>query len=121
MVLAGSFFTVAPCRVLDTRSSTAIAAGATLTVVVTGATCGLPATATAVSVNATATLGQAPAFVTLYPGDESAPNTSTLNVSAGQTRANNAVVALAPDGSLKILNGSGGTIEVIVDITGYFE
>ncbi len=121
VVLAGSFFTVAPCRVLDTRSSTAIAAGATLTVVVTGATCGLPATATAVSVNATATLGQAPAFVTLYPGDESAPNTSTLNVSAGQTRANNAIVALAPDGSLKILNGSGGTIEVIVDITGYFE
>jgi uncharacterized repeat protein (TIGR01451 family) len=121
VVNAGSFFTVAACRALDTRSGMPIAAGDTLTVTLTGAPCALPATATAVSLNVTVTESQTDGHVTLYPADEPLPGTSTLNFRTGLTRANNAVVTLAADGSITVLNASGGTIHLVIDLTGYFE
>ncbi|MDL1949072.1 hypothetical protein FBQ97_04565 [Acidobacteria bacterium ACD] len=115
----------APCRAVDTRTANppALAASSTRTFVVTGGTCGVPATAKAVSVNATAVSPAAAGFLTLYPGNGSVPGTSTLNFQAGQTRANNAVVLLASDGSgtVGVLNGSPGATHVLVDVNGYFE
>jgi hypothetical protein len=50
-------------------------------------------------------------------------NTSVINFGAGQVRSNNAILKLAADGSggIAVLPGmSGGTVHLIVDVTGYF-
>ena len=59
------------------------------------------------------------------PGDGSVPSTSSLNYQAGLNRANNAMLPLASngDGTLGVaafLSG-GGTIDVIVDVNGYYK
>jgi hypothetical protein len=48
---------------------------------------------------------------------------SAINFAEGQTRAGNAVVLLATDGSgsLAIQNLGAGAVHVILDVTGYFE
>ncbi len=123
VVERGFYYAVAPCRALDTRSSTPIPAAGTLTVTLTGGSCGVPATATAVSINATVTQPQAPGYITIYPADEAAPTSSTLNFVAGQTRANNAVVSLAAGGAgtINAVNGSTGSTHLLIDVNGYFE
>ena len=62
-------------------------------------------------------------FLTLYPADlGGAPLASTINFDPGRTRANDAILAAAADGSgVKILNGSGGPVDVILDVNGWFE
>jgi hypothetical protein len=65
----------------------------------------------------------APGYLTLYPADASgAPLASNINFRAGVTRANNAVLALAADGSgIKVLNGSAASVDFILDVNGWFE
>ena len=49
-------------------------------------------------------------------------NTSSLNYTAGTTRANNAIVALDSDGKMAVFCGqAAGTANFILDVTGYFE
>jgi hypothetical protein len=118
------FYTVAPCRQLDTRSGSPMAGGGSLTVALTGGACGIPAVARSVSVNVTATESTAAGFLAFQPGDDVTPaSTSTLNFGSGQTRANNSLLILAGDGSgsVKITNGAPGTVHVIVDVNGYFQ
>jgi uncharacterized protein len=119
---AGSFFTVTPCRLADTRDSSPLASDVPATLTVQGA-CGIPATARAVALNVTVVGPTAQGNLTLYPSDQPRPSSSTLNYSAGQLRANNAVIALGADGKLKIypfLLGSGSA-DVLLDVSGYFE
>jgi len=122
---ATSFYTVSPCRQLDTRTGpgTPIAAGGTLTVPITGAPCGIPSSATSVSVNLTATQPGAQGNLVVYPADELLPNASSLEFKSGATRANNAILLLSGDGShsVKVFNNSAGTVHVIVDVNGYFQ
>jgi hypothetical protein len=117
------YFTVAPCRQLDTRTGSALTPGGTLTVALTGAPCGIPATAAAVSLNVTVTEPVASGHLTLYPSTAPRPLASSINFVTGQTRANNAILALASDGSgtIDVFNGSAGTVHVIIDVNGYFE
>ena len=123
-----AFFVLAPCRVVDTRlvpgplGAPSLAASQTRLFPVTGA-CGLPAAAKAVSANVTVTGPLAPGYLTLFAGDVAAPPlASTINFRPGQTRANNAIVPLALDGSgMKIFNGSAGNVDVIVDVNGWFQ
>jgi hypothetical protein len=51
------------------------------------------------------------------------PLTSTINYAAGQTRTNNAILGLARDGSgsFVVLNESVGTVQLILDVNGYFQ
>jgi hypothetical protein len=123
------FYTVTPCRLVDTRTTMpggrgtpALVANGRRTFTLTGA-CGIPTTAKALSVNATVTGPAQPGFVTLYPGNGVVPATSTLNFSVGQTRANSAVVSLATDatGTLAVQNGSTGTVHLILDVNGHFQ
>jgi hypothetical protein len=123
------FHSLAPCRLIDTRVSAgpeagapALVAGGTRTVA-TASKCGLPATAKAVSANMTVTGPGAPGFLTVYPADTAnAPLASNINFRAGETRANNAVLQLAGDGSgLKVLNGSAAATHFIFDVNGWFE
>lgn len=127
--VATSFHTLVPCRALDTRlpagpgGGPALAAGGTRTFVAIGV-CGLPATARSVSANVTVTNASAGGTLVVYPADlPAAPNTLTLVFRASQTRANNALVALASDGSgaFKITSGAAATVDVVVDVNGWFE
>jgi hypothetical protein len=118
------FYTLSPCRLVDTRttSAPALVASGLRNFTVTNA-CGIPTTAKAISVNLTVTGPAAPGFVTLFPGDGPAPATSNINFSTGQTRANNAVVPLATNGTgvLRVLNGAPGTVHFILDVNGYLQ
>jgi hypothetical protein len=123
-----SFYTLTPCRVLDTRDPNgpyggpALAAGADRTFVLAGR-CGLPSSATAVSLNVTVTQPTAgPGFLTVYPAGTPLPLASTVNYRAGITRANNAIIPLGEAGAVTAHCGQGGgTAHLIVDINGYFQ
>jgi Tol biopolymer transport system component len=122
----GQYFTVTPCRLYDSRADGAgpLASGVPRIRAAHGL-CGVPTTATAIAANVTVTAPTALGFLTLYPGDSPAPGVATLNFSAGQTRTNNAMVQLATDGTgsyaaSAFVQGSG-TVQVIVDVAGYFE
>ena len=118
-----SFFTVAPCRLLDTRSSSPLGAGATMTVVLAGGACGIPVLAAAVSVNVAVTGAGTTGYLVLYAANQAPPPTSTLSFKGGQTRANNAIVGVATDGSgtIKVHNGSTAPLDVVIDVNGFFE
>jgi hypothetical protein len=123
----GSFFTLDPCRVLDTRGPAgdyggpALAAGQSRTFTVAGR-CGIPPSATAVAVNLTATQPSARGSFSLGRADQAVPLLPTLSYGAGGTRANNAVVRLSPDGALAIgCSQASGATHVILDVAGYFE
>jgi hypothetical protein len=117
------FYTAPPCRQLDTRATAPVPPSSAITVPLTGAPCGIPPAASTVSVNVTVTGPTAPGFLTLFPADGTRPLASTINFAAGQTRANNALLRLATDGSgaVKVFNGSTGTVHVILDVNGHFE
>ncbi len=122
----GRYFTLPPCRLYDSRSDGAgpLASGVPR-LRAAHSLCGVPTTATAIAANVTVTAPTALGFLTLYSGDASQPGVATLNFGAGQTRTNNALVRLAIDGSgtyaaSAFVLGSG-TVEVIVDVAGWFE
>jgi hypothetical protein len=85
--------------------------------------CGIPETAKAVVLNVTATGATASGHLRLYSADDPLPVASSINFSAGKTRANNAIVPLGAGGALAVFSGqsSGGAVDVILDVSGYFE
>jgi hypothetical protein len=63
-------------------------------------------------------------MVAVFAGNYPNTSLSTINFSPGQTRSNNAILALASDGSGSLAAQptvlSNGTVQLIVDVTGYF-
>ena len=121
------FHTLTPCRVLDTRNAAgpyggpALAAGAQRLFTLAGR-CGIPATAQAVSVNLTVVAPAQTGHLQAYPGGITPPPASVINFGAGQTRANNAILPLAADGTLAVRPGmASGTVHLLLDVNGYFE
>jgi hypothetical protein len=113
---------VAPYRVLDTRSTVALDPGEarSLQVTGTGGAAGVPASGvSAVVVNLTVTRPTASSYLTVYPGGQSLPPTSSLNFLAGETRANRAIVPVGPDGTITIYNRAG-TSHVVIDVNGWY-
>ncbi|HEV3074439.1 MAG TPA: SBBP repeat-containing protein [Thermoanaerobaculia bacterium] len=120
-----SFYTLAPCRVFDTRNSTPLAAGEARRFQVSGL-CGVPSIAKAISANVTVVAPQQPGFLNVLPGDAALDlsTTSTLNFSAGQVLANNAIVLLSYSGAgtiYVVADLPSGTTHVLLDIDGYFQ
>ncbi len=122
------FFTVTPCRVLDTRNAESLLGGPPLgassdrTFVITGQ-CGIPSSAKAVSLNVVVVNPTGgPGFVTLTAGGATQPAVSTLNYGVGKTRANNALVPLGPLGEMTVRCEQGtGAADLVVDVNGYFQ
>jgi hypothetical protein len=117
-----SFYTLSPCRVLDTRDLGApLEAGSRRGFPIAGI-CGIPATARSVSLNVTVTLPNAAGDLRVVPGGAPATLTSTINYRAGQTRANNGVLALGNGGTLDVVCAQpNGSVHLILDVNGYFE
>jgi hypothetical protein len=120
-VPALDFYSVSPCRVVDTRTTTALTCGTERAITMTGGTCGVPADAKAVSINITATQSTAAGNIRVYAAGLPAPTASTLNYAAGQTRANNATSPLSATGQMAVLCSPTGNAHVIVDVNGYFK
>jgi streptogramin lyase len=123
------FYTVTPCRVVDTRAPTgplggpALAAGATRAFNIS-ASCGLPVRGTvAAAVNLTVTNASGPGYLQLYPAGTNRPPTSAINFRNGIVRNNNAIVSLDVDGKFVVFceMPGGGTADLIVDVTGHFQ
>ncbi len=123
-----SFYTVTPCRVMDTRLrygvpnvGPALAAG-TPRLVNIASQCGLPLTAKAVSLNLTVTAAQSAGNLALGGSGGATNRASFLSYRAGQTRANSAVVGLDLNGDMTALALQDfGTTELIIDVNGYFQ
>ncbi len=99
----------------------ALAAGTPRTFAI-GNRCGISASAKAVSFNFIVTGATALGHVTAYPAGANPPVVATVNFRPGQTRANNAIVALGPGGQLTVVSGQpSGTVHLIIDVNGYFE
>jgi hypothetical protein len=119
------FYTLAPCRVLDTRglgaplSGTAVPASSRLTYTLTDI-CGIPAGARAISANVTVVAPAARGFVRFLPGDTAPTPASTISFSPGQVRANNAILSLSEAGTLSAENVSAAPVDIVVDVNGYF-
>jgi hypothetical protein len=121
------FFTVIPCRVLDTRTpdgplgGPALVANAARTFAIAGQ-CGIPASVKAVSVNVTVTGASVNGNLRLYPSGIPMPLVSTVNYTAGITRANNAIVPLSALGELvAFCTQATGGVHFILDVNGYFQ
>jgi len=83
--------------------------------------CGISTGAQAVSANITVVGPAALGHLTLYPAGSTLPLASTISYSANQVRANNTVLTLGANGGVACATVmGGGTVDVIVDVTGYF-
>ncbi|MEO8502592.1 MAG: hypothetical protein ABI609_01735 [Acidobacteriota bacterium] len=121
----GTFFTLKPCRVFDSRSpASSLSSGATR-LVRAALSCSIPSAAKALSLNITVVTPSATGILQAFGGDQSVPPTSVLSFSGGKTRANNAIVQLALNASgligIQPVFPGGGTVDVVVDVSGYFE
>ncbi len=125
-----ALFVLTPCRILDTRNASGGALGAP-TIEAAGSpdrsfpvagVCGIPTDAKALSVNVTVTNVRATGTLSIYRGDGSRTGATTAAFVAGKDRANNAMLQLALDGSgtVKVQNLALGTLDLIVDVNGYF-
>jgi uncharacterized repeat protein (TIGR01451 family) len=126
--VAGSYHTVTPCRLVDTRLAAgayggpALDANVSRTFDVDGGACLVPATATAVFLNVTIVGPSATGNLRIFPTGTPLPTVSALNYTAGQTRGNNGIFKLDAAGQLDVRAVQvSGTAHLVIDIAGYFE
>jgi hypothetical protein len=121
------FFTVAACRVADTRNAPgpsggpALAANSVRDFPVSGV-CQIPASATAVAVNLAVVLPTNFGDLRVYPAGKAAPPTSSINFRPGIIRANNAIVTLGTGGQISVgCDMPSGETHFLFDVVGYFQ
>jgi hypothetical protein len=119
------FFTLTPCRVIDRA---ALRTGADQVYSLFELGCGVPRTARAVAVNLTVISRDAVGHLGYYtagpPPSFLPPTYSALNFGPGQTRATSAVIDLndATEFAMYVaLAPVTSSVDVIVDVNGYFE
>jgi CSLREA domain-containing protein len=117
-----AFYAIPPCRVVDTRNPNGPYGGPSLTAnqvrfFVVAGQCGIPSNAKAIAFNVAVTQSSAAGFLSF--GDP----VSAINYAAGQTRANNGIVALESNGSVGVFTYQPffTSVDLILDIYGYFQ
>ncbi|MDW3215887.1 MAG: hypothetical protein R8G01_17955 [Ilumatobacteraceae bacterium] len=119
-----------PARLLDTRPGTTTIDGRELPGNPIGAAGrfdlgvlgrgGVPASGVdAVVLNVAVTNPTSPSFITVWPAGQTRPVASNLNTAPGETRANLVIAKVGTDGKVSIFN-LAGSVDVIVDVAGYF-
>jgi hypothetical protein len=112
------FHSVAPSRLLDTRTAGQVALGPgesrKLSV-------GTPGQYNGVILNVTATQASQSTHVTVYPSDAgSLPLASNLNAVPGESVPNLVITKVAADGTVTLYNAAG-TTHLVVDLMGRFD
>jgi alpha-tubulin suppressor-like RCC1 family protein len=121
----GAFGSLAPSRLLDTRSGLgapngAVAAGGTVALQVTGSG-GVPvAGVSAVVLNVTVTQPTRAGYITVYGEGTARPTASNLNFVAGQSVPNLVIAPVGTTGKVNLYNGSAGTVHLVADVSGYY-
>ncbi|MEV6526346.1 hypothetical protein AB0M43_30860 [Longispora sp. NPDC051575] len=120
----GTYTTLAPTRILDTRNGNGAPAGkigrAGILHLQVGGRGGVPASGvSAVTLNVTVTSPTDHSFLTVFPSGITRPTASSLNFTPGWTGANSVTVKLGANGGVDIYNHDG-TTHVIVDVMGYY-
>jgi hypothetical protein len=117
------FYTVTPCRALDTRSAAGalggpiMGAGQSRSFIVPSSACGIPVTARAYSLNATVVPPAPLSYLTLW-GSGGQPLVSTLNSLDGSVVANAALVPAGISGEVTAFTAN--LSHLLLDINGYF-
>ena len=118
----GTFYGIAPKRLIDTRTSGSkqpLAKGTTTTLTVGGFS-GTPTSGvSAVVINLTAVTTTSQGYFTVYPADKTRPTASSINFPKGWTGANMVTVPVSADGKVKLYN-YGGAAHAIVDVLGWY-
>jgi hypothetical protein len=124
---SAALYTVNPCRVVDTRNPSgsfggpALSAGTDRAFAIAGQ-CGIPSTARSVSANVTVTQATAGGDLRLYAAGGMLPPATSINYRAGQNRANNTTILLGAGGASAVHSDqASGTVQVIIDVNGYFQ
>jgi hypothetical protein len=124
-VVGADYTPVSPDRILDTRVGTGtgkiapVGPHGQLSLSIPTLD-GVPAAdMSAVVMNVTVTSPTKSGNLTVYPGVDSPPLVSNLNFSAGETVPNLVTVQLT-GGDVSLSNNSGGTVEVVVDLEGFY-
>jgi len=120
----GNAFTVAPCRIVDTRTSAPLQNGVPQDFALHGA-CGIPATAKNVVLNITVVTPTGDGDLTIHASDVPSPGFTTMPFRANVTRALFAVVALSDDAAGEVTVeptvAGNGSFHLVLDVMGYFE
>ena len=120
---AKQFYPVTPVRALDTRNGTGgvsspVGQGASIALTIRGAN-GIPAGASAIVMNTTAVTPNAASFLTAWPTGVTQPLASNLNYVAGDIVPNLVQVGIGSNGKVSLFNNAG-SVDLVVDLTGYF-
>ncbi len=119
-----AFYTLTPCRVVDTRNATGTFGGPIMSWGRHGhsrsrpAHCNIPANAAAYSLNLTVVPQGPLGYLTAWPAGSTQPNVSTLNAPTGAVTANAAIVPAGAGGAVSVYVSSA--THVVADINGYF-
>lgn len=121
---AAKFYTLEPCRLVDTRTGNSAINSSEVRVYTPYFYCGVGYNARAVSVNVTVYEPTSTGWLALYAADVTFPGASTINYRAARTRANNAIIPLSSTsggyGGLRVFN-MGVPVHFTLDVNGYFE
>jgi hypothetical protein len=120
-----NFYTVPPCRIVDTRGATGtfggpiMGASTTRTFPLSQGPCGISDSAAAYSLNMTVVPPASLGFLTIWPAGDPLPQASTLNALEGQIVANAALVPAGTGGGIDVFVTNA--THVIIDTNGYFQ
>jgi hypothetical protein len=118
------FYTLDPCRILDTRDANGPLGGpqpqadSTRAFPVQSSSCAVPSSAQAYSVNATVVPAPLLGFLTLFPAGVTRPLASTLNAVDGSITSNAAIVPAGTSGQISAYVTE--RTHLLLDINGYF-
>jgi len=120
------YFTLTPCRVVDTRNAVSTNGGPVL-----GTTprsfqmrgiCGIPLTAKAISANVTVVYPTAWSWLTIWPSGQAMPNVASINFDQNSTAiGNGALLGLSANTLDLTVANANGTCHVVIDVTGYYQ
>jgi hypothetical protein len=130
---AGTLYTpIAPCRILDTRSSPAgrLQRGVARAVQVSGSTgfsaqggtatgCGIPTHATSISYSISAVTSAGTGFLRLWPTGIGEPNATALNFGLPAITSGASVQVNPTTGPGLFLISHGAVTNAVIDVTGY--
>ncbi|MGH7488076.1 MAG: hypothetical protein ACREMY_21135, partial [bacterium] len=124
IVPSSKFYTLTPCRILDTRNSAgpyggpAIPAQSTRDFVLAGQ-CGIPVGATSASINVAVIPNEA-GNLKIYPTGTQPTLATFIQFPMGRVLANNGMAKLGSGGAVTVQNNQAtGSVDIVMDTNGY--